>query len=528
MIAVGALALTAAMPRILSSDIIKERIRAELSALSGLPVAIKGGIEVSLFPGLTATLADLQIGTPELSGQPWLTARSVDVELGWMAALTRQIEIQSLRVGQASISLSQSATGDWLPAALASPLAPTLQSARSAVSANPSEPDFSKLPNLRVGSLSITDSRLVVTRPDGTTDILSDFNAQTVWPGLAMPLRSSGSGVWRGKEVTYELDVRSPLLIVSGGNSEVTSSVKSEAIEFQFKGMANLADFLFTEGALTFETPSMAGLLSWIGATVDAGASVGRMSMRAELTTKDDHLRFNEALINFNGNPASGVLDLTRNGAIPALSGTLAFDQLDLGSFLAAFSIGANPATTRSGLNFLNQIDLDLRLSAKTANAGVIPLSEVAAAVRLKEGKADFDLGDAAVYGGRLQANLSISEAAGVPDGEMRVRVRGLDPLLLPILKDAPTISAPLDGHLVLKGKYVAFPSFMLSGAGKAEIDAGRGELRNLDLRSPAGKTGRGRAFQSPGHIPRQPRIDSLEDKGRDRQRCRNCHGGGA
>ena len=42
--------------------------------------------------------------------------------------------------------------------------------------------------------------------------------------------------------------------------------------------------------------------------------------------------------------------------------------------------------------------------------------TEVAAAIRIKDGKAEFDLGDAALAGGRLQGDLKVREAAGLPD----------------------------------------------------------------------------------------------------------------
>ena len=270
--------------------------------------------------------------------------------------------------------------------------------------------------------------------------------------------------------------------MAAGNNSAVTFEAESGAAKLSFDGFANLRNFFFTNGDLKFETPSMGELLAWIGAKVDPGASMGSMGLSAKLTAKDDNLNFNDAVINFNGNPASGVFELRPDGKIPALSGTLAFERLDLASFLAAFSVGVAPGSSRPGVNFLQQINLDLRLSAQSANAGPLPLTEVAAAVRIKDGFAEFDLGDAALAGGRLQGDLKIREAAGLPDGSIRLRFSGIDASRLSGGSGTPEISGPMSGLLTAEGKYPAFLPFMFAARGELALEVSSGSLRNFAL----------------------------------------------
>ena len=479
---VAAITLVATIPYILANNSIRDRIRAELSAMSGLPVTLQGGISVSVLPTFTARLTDVEIGSPEPLNLPGMHAETIEVELSWLAALGRKVQIKSIRVDNADIRVTKNTSGEWLPATLASPLAPALLQARQAVAANPAEPDFSTLPDWRIGNLSVTKSKVRIVGSDGNVDLIADLNVDASWPGLSMPVRVDGNGIWRGKEMSASALVKSPVKIAAGGNSEVMVKVRSEPVSFEFNGIANLENFFFAEGALTFETPSMRNLLAWLGTEVDPGNALGRLSMSARLTTKDDTLNFDDAVIDLNGNPASGILQLTREGEIPALSGTLAFDTLDIATFLSAFSIGLNSSTARAGMRFLDQLNLDLRLSAKAANAGSVPLTEVAAAVRIKDGNADFDLGDAALYGGRVQANLKISEAARVPDGDMRVRMSDIDPGLLPNPNALPVPNARAQASFGIKGKYVGFLPFIQTGQGEAELSLASGELRNFDI----------------------------------------------
>jgi AsmA protein len=123
-----------------------------------------------------------------------------------------------------------------------------------------------------------------------------------------------------------------------------------------------------------------------------------------------------------------------------------------------------------------------LRLSAKAANAGRLPLTEMAAAIRIKDGNADFDLGDAAFAGGRLQGDLKVSEAAGLPNGNIRLRFIDLDSAQMIGNSGAPIIGAPLSGMLTAEGKYAAFLPFIFGARGEMEMRSAKGSLRNFAL----------------------------------------------
>jgi AsmA protein len=409
-----------------------------------------------------------------------MRAKTLEVDLSRLSALGSQLKINALRFDEADIRLVRDNAGNWLLASIGSPLAP-------AILAEKRSADAAALPgetkaNWNIGSLRITNSRLRFTGPSGAAEDVSGADLMLAWPSVTAPLTVSGGGTWRGKPARFSARLQNPIPMAAGNNSAVTLQAESGPARLSFDGFANLQNFFFTNGDLKFETPSMGELLNWIGAKVDAGASMGSMGLSAKLTAKDDHLNFNDAVINFNGNPASGVFELKPDGKIPALSGTLAFEKLDLALFLAAFSVGIAPGSTKPGVNFLQQINLDLRLSAKAGNAGPMPLTEIAAAIRIKDGNAEFDLGDAAFAGGRLQGDLKVREAAGLPDASIRLRFSDLDPVQLFGISDRPTISAPIGGMLTAQGKYAAFLPFILTARGELELHSGKGSVRNFGL----------------------------------------------
>ena len=448
--------------------------------MSGLPVALNGDVSIVLFPRFAAIANDVEIGAFDAQAAPAMTAKKLEVDLSRLAALGNRLKITALRFDEADIRLVKDGAGRWLPAGMASPLAPAIIAEQRAADAGAlaAEPKA----NWNIGSVRLTKSRLRFTGADGAAQDISDADLMLAWPSVSAPLIASGGGVWRGKPARFSARLQNPIPMAAGNNSAVTLEAESGPAKLSFDGFANLQNFFFTNGDLNFETPSMGELLAWVGARVDPGASMGSMGLSAKLTAKDDHLNFNDAIINFNGNPANGVFELRPDGKIPALSGTLAFEKLDLASFLAAFSVGIAPGSARPGVNFLQQINLDLRLSAKAGNAGPLPLTEIAAAIRIKDGNADFDLGDAAAAGGRLQGDLKVREAAGLPDASIRLRLSDLDVAQLTGNSSGPLISAPVSGMISAEGKYAAFLPFIRAARGALELNAPKGTLRNFGL----------------------------------------------
>ncbi|OWK21955.1 hypothetical protein AJ88_13350 [Mesorhizobium amorphae CCBAU 01583] len=108
-----------------------------------------------------------------------------------------------------------------------------------------------------------------------------------------------------------------------------------------------------------------------------------------------------------DNNPGMGVLDFSFGESLPVISGTLAFDTLDLRSFLSAFTPLAPTGEAGPGeinTSFADKINLDLRLSAAHATAGPVQLADVAATAQVKNGLAVFDISDASAFGGNIQA----------------------------------------------------------------------------------------------------------------------------
>src|SRR5690606_20976875 len=112
------------------------------------------------------------------------------------------------------------------------------------------------------------------------------------------------------------------------------------------------------------------------------------------------------------------TLDFTQRGAVPFLSGTLAFEDLDLVQLLTAYSILPDDLA-ESQLGDL--LGLDLRLSAARAAAGPFALSNVAASIQVKDRLVTFDISDSLAFGGDLATGIRIDRTAGTESAEFRL-----------------------------------------------------------------------------------------------------------
>src|SRR5690606_15089411 len=128
-------------------------------------------------------------------------------------------------------------------------------------------------------------------------------------------------------------------------------------------------------------------MLEWAGADAAPGDVNGPFEVSCHVSGSSSRLKFEKAQLTINGNPGMGVFDVSFGQRPIGVSGTLAFKTLDLQSIVAAFTqlpAGRGDADAALGAVAPGQFDVDLRLSAASAAAGSVALSDVAATAQVK------------------------------------------------------------------------------------------------------------------------------------------------
>ena len=486
-------AVLVVLPLAVSQQSVRDHIAFEVHALLGANLSIRGAPKLRYFPSFTASLEDVQLTRAQAGGQqPIVTAERVDIDLSLWSALAGEVNVTSVRLVRPHFALgSESGSlGAFLKDAFATPgsrMGSIIQLTRSVIEASPTDPDISKLPSMRLGKLTIEDGLLAIKRPDGKgEEQISSINGSINWLQSDSALSAKLHAIWHGEAADIEASSARPLFLIAGGTAPIKLSVTSTPLNLSLDGNANLSSNLFVSGKLSLQSPSLRRILEWSHTQIDPGTAIGSVDLDASLTLAQDRMKLDNVALTLDGNPGKGVIEIGSENGMPKISGTLAFGSLDLKSFLFAFTPTASGKTPEPAIDtqFLRQMALDIRFSADKATAGPLNLTKVAATAQVKSGQANFDIGDATIYGGDLQASFQLNSTGDTNSGELRLTGSDIDSSAL---ADALGIQsrfplAHVSGSAVFKGPINDWASAAAAATGSIEVHFGPGKVNGFDF----------------------------------------------
>ncbi|AMX96798.1 MULTISPECIES: AsmA family protein [Mesorhizobium] len=481
--------VVAALPLIASTRIVRDRIAWEMSAWSGFRVAIDGSPRIEVWPTFRAILTDVTLSQwTDTEAPPVVEAERVEVDLSAMAALRGDVVFSTARLVRPTIRVQRTPAGLFLPAVpTGGRITRSIDTARGLVNADPAKPDLDKLPTDTFGTVEFRDGRMVASIGGKDVEILSSLNGQANWAAMNSNATLSATGIWRGESVALDVASAKPLVLFAGGTAPLTLSFKAAPATFSFDGTASMSENTYFDGQAKFSAPSLRRVLEWSQAGIAPGAAIGSVSISSKITATGGRVKFDNTAIALDNNPGMGALDLSLGEAQPVISGTLAFDTLDLRSFLSAFTPlvptgGAGPGEIDT--SFADKINLDLRLSAAHATAGPIQLADVAATAQVKDGLSVFDISDASAFGGNIQTSLRFDRKPEGSQVEIRLLASDIDggafgtaagmTRLVPV--GTGTVS------VILKGPGRTWDSIFDNADGSVSATFGPGALSKLNL----------------------------------------------
>ncbi|CAI2935942.1 AsmA_2 domain-containing protein [Aminobacter niigataensis] len=480
----------AAVPFVASTQIVKDRIAFEMSAWSGFRVSINGTPDIEIWPVFRATLTDVTLTDWEdEQGSPVIEAERVEIELSAFSALSGNVDFSDAHFLRPTVRLRRLADGGLeLPQSRGGRLTRAIELARATVSASPAEPDLSQMPSDEFGSVEFVDGRVVAVSDEGEDELLTDLTGKASLPALNKAGSLTATAIWRGEQAALELSSPRPLVLFAGGTAPIVASLKSAPVEASFDGAASLSGDVHVDGQVKLAASSLRRVLEWSRSGVLPASPVGSISVASSITGDLDRLKLDSAKVTIDGNPGMGILDLSLNGPVPAISGTLAFDSLDLMTFASAFApmASSNAGTAEIDTSFAERINLDLRLSTSKATAGSIALSEVAATAQVKGGLMAFDISDAEAFGGNVQAGIRFDRKPGGTQAELRLLASDIDggafgtaagmSRIVPIGRGTVSV--------ILKGPGISWNTLLQNANGSIAATFGAGAIVGLDLQA--------------------------------------------
>jgi len=487
-LALCAVLLVSALPLLASTQIVRDRIALELGEWTGHRVSLGAAPRIDVWPTFRAVLDDVAFHDRNGGASaPVLDADRMVVSLSPLAALRGEVVITAITMHRPLMRIWSDRHDLGTP--LVDPsgrLGGALTSARALVAASPANPDASALPEDAMATVEFVDGRIVVSGQE-QSDLVTSLTGKIAWPAFNRAGGLTASGIWRGENVTLELSSAQPMLLFAGANAPMKLTLQSKLLNLSLDGSANVSGDGFVDGQGSLATPSLRRLLDWLKMPVSMGAVLGESSLSAKVQGNFKRLRLDGAVVALSGNTGRGVLDVALAEALPGISGTLAFDKLDLGAFVSLFAppiAGDGNIYDPIAMGFAEQLSLDLRLSAQSAVVGGLALAEVASSVQIKGTHAAFDISDAIAFGGEFQAGLRIDAAGDARTVEMRTMASDVDVFAMARALGAERIVPQGRGNFsaILKGTGRDWNTAMGNAEGSITATLGPGALAGFDI----------------------------------------------
>lgn len=418
----------ATAPFLISSGLVRSGIEDALSKWSGYKAEIEGTPALEFWPTPRITLNQVTIREPSSTGKILGHVDSLSADFSLLQALRGHARFHEFHFLRPVLYLRRDDGGliDWTNEGL-------LAKAIERVETNSTNGVvMSREQDARIGALTVEDGKVELTdNRTGRLFKLDAINADISWPRLSRPMSAVLLARLNGQDVKVDFDSAQPLLLFAGKNVDAKTTFSSPLMSGTFNGVTNISDFSALAGNLDMTIPDMPSFLAWSGERLPGAGTLKNISLNANIATINNSLRFNDLTFKLNDAAASGVMDYGYTAAgKPKISGTLAFDQMNLNPFLAAFSMRLAADTAIDTIingNPLQRLDLDLRLSAKKAALGPFLFDDIGASLLVAGGTAKFDIGDSGFESGELTAHLEVTERDFDAGGKLQISIRNAD-----------------------------------------------------------------------------------------------------
>jgi len=400
---------------LLNRDALRSAVEAQIRAVTGLELVVKGSTEISLFPGSYISFHDVGLkggGTPE----PALSVDVLTANLRLLPLLMRRFEIADLMMLRPHISVVRQANGDsnWTP--FIGTIARTMKPGAD------NQVSFSEI-RIQDGTLAYEDAGHQLT------ETLDDIDLSLAWPSISRSFAATGQFDWRGERIDGSISVSDFLAAPSGDRSGLKARFASAPLKLAFDGNIANRTSMMLEGTLTVDSPSLRNALRWTGQPPPGGGGFGRFALKARANVVGASIALTNVNVELDGNVAEGVMTYANNGR-QSLQATLAADTLDFTPYVSTFRLLAGSHDWNRqlfDLNSLSTTDLDMRLSAAKVTVGASKLGRTAFGANLRNGALALSVGEAQIYGGIAKGSFGLARADTVAEVKAQFQFTDVD-----------------------------------------------------------------------------------------------------
>src|ERR1700761_722465 len=191
---------------LLNRDALRAAVEAQIRAVTGLDLVIRGSTEISVFPGSYVSFHDVGLRGGGGATDPALTVDVLTANLRLLPLLLQRFEIADVMLLRPHIRVVRDINGDsnWTP--FVGTIARTMKPGAD------NQLSFSEI-RIQDGTLSYEDPVRQVK------EALDDIDLSLAWPSISRSFAATGQFDWRGQRVDGSVSISDFLAALSGDRS---------------------------------------------------------------------------------------------------------------------------------------------------------------------------------------------------------------------------------------------------------------------------------------------------------------------
>jgi AsmA protein len=410
-VGIGALVI---LPFLMPADAVREAVKAEIRAVTGLDPVLRGGTSVSLFPTGTVSFDDVTLGDNR-TGAPALTAEHVVARLRFFPFLAGRIEIADVSLVRPTIAIIFNAdhSSNW---------SGHIETLARNLKPGPDRPaSFSEI-RIADGTIILRDEAYEIV------ETLANVEMALAWPSISRSFAATGRFAWHDEPIDATISLTDFVAALQGDRSGLKIRLASTPFKFGFDGYISHRPTLKMEGTLAADSASLRDALRWAGQQPPPGGGFGRFALKAQTNVVGGTIGLSGVNVELDGNAGEGVL--TFDGR-QALQGTLAAEGLDLTPYISAVRLltsGERGWDSKPiALDGLDGVHLDLRLSAARVNIANAKLGRTAVAANLRGGNLTVAVGESQAFGGVVRGTFGLAKSPAGADFRAQLQFSNVD-----------------------------------------------------------------------------------------------------
>ena len=399
----------------LNRDALREAVEAQIRAVTGLDLVVKGSIDISVFPASYISFHDVGLKGGG-AVDPALHVDVLTANLRLLPLLLRRFEISDVMMLRPTIRVIRDGNGEsnWTP--FVETIAKTMKPGAE------NQMSFSEI-RIQDGVLKYEDAL------NHASETLGDIDLSLAWPSISRSFAATGQFDWRGERVDGSVSASDFIALLSGERSGLKARLTSAPLKLAFDGTVANRTSLMMEGTVTVDSLSLRNALRWTGQLPPPGG-FGRFALKARANVVGGSVALTNVNVELDGNVAEGVMTFVNNGR-QTLQATLAAGNLDFTPYISTVRLLASGARDWNrqlfDLNALSATDLDMRLSAAKVTIGPTKLGRTAFGANLRNGALALSIGEAQMYGGIARGSLGIGRSDTIADVRAQFQFTDVD-----------------------------------------------------------------------------------------------------